>query len=109
MATLSIGQALIIAIWVAIVMSRGIGYATLTLRFSPLMTGLVVGIVTGHITEAMIITAAIQLVYMGAVAPGGALPSEPAIAGSYCCNSSCIRGFYTGKSSGYRSSSWNTW
>ncbi|AYV73479.1 PTS sugar transporter subunit IIC [Niallia circulans] len=80
MATLSIGQALIIAIWVAIVMSRGIGYATLTLRFSPLMTGLVVGIVTGHITEAMIITAAIQLVYMGAVAPGGALPSEPAIA-----------------------------
>ena len=80
MATLTIGQALIIAIWVALVESRILGYATLTLRFSPLMTGLVVGLATGHVSEAMIITAAIQLIYMGAVAPGGALPSEPAIA-----------------------------
>jgi D-glucosaminate PTS system EIIC component len=80
MATLTIAQALIIAIWVALVESRILGYATLTLRFSPLMTGLVVGVATGHVSEAMIITAAIQLIYMGAVAPGGTLPSEPAIA-----------------------------
>jgi len=80
METLTWVQALLIAIWVAVVMSRGLGYATLTLRFSPLMTGLVVGVVTGHVTEAMMITAVIQLIYMGAVAPGGALPSEPAIA-----------------------------
>lgn len=80
MNTLTVGQALIIAIWVALIESRILGYATLTLRFSPLMTGLIVGVVTGHVSEAMIITAAIQLIYMGAVAPGGALPAEPAIA-----------------------------
>ena len=73
-------QALIIAIWVALVESRSLGYATLTLRFSPLMTGLVCGIVMGDVTNAMIVTATIQLIYMGAVAPGGTLPSEPAIA-----------------------------
>lgn len=80
MTTLTVAQALIIAIWVALVESRILGYATLTLRFSPLMTGLIVGVVTGEVGQAMMITAAIQLIYMGAVAPGGALPSEPAIA-----------------------------
>jgi PTS system mannose-specific IIC component len=62
------------------VMSRGLGYATLTMRFSPLMTGLVVGAVMGNIPQAMIITATIQLIYMGVFAPGGAMPSEPCVA-----------------------------
>lgn len=79
-ASLSIAQALIIAIWVAIVESRSLGYATLNLRFSPLMTGLVVGVVMGDVATAMIITASIQLIYMGMIAPGGAMPSEPAVA-----------------------------
>lgn len=73
-------QALLIALWVALVQSRGIGYATLTLRFSPLMTGLVCGIVLNNVQDAMIITAAIQLMYMGVFAPGGGMPSEPAVA-----------------------------
>lgn len=77
---LTAAQALIIGVWIALVESRILGYATLTLRFSPLMTGLIVGLVTGQVAEAMTITAAIQLIYMGAVAPGGTLPSEPAIA-----------------------------
>jgi D-glucosaminate-specific PTS system IIC component len=80
MEALTVTQALLIAIWVALIESRILGYATLTLRFSPLMTGLIVGVVTGQVADAMVITAAIQLIYMGAVAPGGALPSEPAIA-----------------------------
>lgn len=79
-ASLSAVQALIIAIWVALVESRGLGYATLNLRFSPMMTGLVVGIVMGNVPAAMITTAAIQLIYMGVVAPGGTMPSEPAVA-----------------------------
>ncbi|MBB5887943.1 PTS system mannose-specific IIC component [Lactovum miscens] len=78
--TLTVVQALLIAIWVALVESRILGYATLTLRFSPLMTGFVVGLVTGHVAEAMIVTATIQLIYMGTVAPGGTLPAEPSIA-----------------------------
>jgi len=79
--TLTFWQSLIIALWVAAVMSRAfLGGATLTLRFSPLMTGLVVGIVMGDVAGAMVITAAIQLIYMGVFSPGGTMPSEPAIA-----------------------------
>ncbi|AEB06800.1 phosphotransferase system PTS sorbose-specific IIC subunit [Coriobacterium glomerans PW2] len=74
-------QALIIAIWIAAVMSRALlGGATTTLRFTPMMTGLVVGVVFGRIAEAMIVTASIQLIYMGVFSPGGQMPSEPAIA-----------------------------
>lgn len=80
MGSLSVVQALLIAIWVALVQSRAFGYTTLTLRFSPLMTGLVCGIVMGDVSQAMIVTAAIQLIYMGAIAPGGTMPSEPAVA-----------------------------
>lgn len=81
MATLTVGQSLIIALWVAAVMSRAfLGGATLTLRFSPLMTGLIVGIVMGNVPGAMITTAAIQLIYMGVFSPGGTMPSEPAVA-----------------------------
>ncbi|WAA09119.1 PTS mannose/fructose/sorbose/N-acetylgalactosamine transporter subunit IIC [Fervidibacillus albus] len=81
METLSLWQSLIIALWVAAVMSRSLlGGATLTLRFSPLMTGLIVGIVMGDVPGAMVITAAIQLIYMGVFSPGGTMPSEPSIA-----------------------------
>jgi PTS system mannose-specific IIC component len=79
--TLTVVQSLLIALWVAAVMSRWLGGgATLTLRFSPLMTGLVVGIILGEVRQAMIITAAIQLIYMGVFSPGGSMPSEPSIA-----------------------------
>ena len=64
MDTLSVMQSLLIALWVAAVMSRWLGGgATLTLRFSPLMTGLVVGIVMGDVAQAMIVTAALQMIY----------------------------------------------
>lgn len=75
-------QAAVLAIWVALIMSRALGGATLTLRFTPLMTGLVVGVVFGDISKAMMITAAIQLMYMGVFSPGGQMPSEPAVAAS---------------------------
>ena len=81
METLSITQSLLIALWVAAVMSRWLGGgATLTLRFSPLMTGLVVGIVMGDVAQAMIVTAALQMIYMGVFSPGGSMPAEPSIA-----------------------------
>lgn len=81
METLSVVQSLLIALWVAAVMSRWLGGgATLTLRFSPLMTGLVCGIIMGDVSNAMIVTAALQLIYMGVFSPGGSMPSEPAIA-----------------------------
>lgn len=81
METLSLAKSLLIALWVAGVMSRWLlGGASLTLRFSPLMTGLVVGIVMGRVADAMIVTASLQLIYMGVFSPGGSMPSEPAVA-----------------------------
>ena len=81
METLSVVQSLLIALWVAAVMSRWLGGgATLTLRFSPLMTGLVCGVIMGDVANAKIVTAALQLIYMGVFSPGGTMPSEPSIA-----------------------------
>lgn len=81
MDSLSVGQALIIAIWIGLVMSRVFfGGATTTLRFTPMMTGLICGIVMGDVKNAMEVSAAIQLIYMGVFSPGGQMPSEPAIA-----------------------------
>lgn len=81
METLSVMQSLLIALWTGAVMSRWLGGgATLTLRFSPLMTGLIVGLVMGRVADAMIVTAALQLIYMGVFSPGGSMPSEPSIA-----------------------------
>lgn len=81
MQTLSVLQSLLIALWVAAVMSRWLGGgASLTLRFSPLMTGLIVGVVMGNIKDAMIVTASLQLIYMGVFSPGGTMPAEPSIA-----------------------------
>ena len=81
METLSVAKSLLIALWVAGVMSRWLlGGASLTLRFSPLMTGLVVGIVMGRVADAMIVTASLHLIYMGVFSPGGSMPSEPAVA-----------------------------
>lgn len=77
----SVGQALFIALWIGCVMSRCfLGGATTTLRFTPMMTGLICGIAFGNVPQAMVITAAIQLIYMGVFSPGGQMPSEPAIA-----------------------------
>lgn len=74
-------QAAIIAVWITLIQSRFLfGGATTNLRFSPMMTGLVCGIVLGDVEKAMMITAVIQLLYMGVFAPGGQMPSEPAIA-----------------------------
>lgn len=74
-------QCFLIALWVALVLSRSLfGGATTTLRFTPLMTGLVCGVVLGAVPQAMMVTASIQLIYMGVFSPGGQMPSEPCIA-----------------------------
>lgn len=87
---MSVMQALLIALFVAAIESRALGYATLTMRFSPLMTGCFVGLVLGDMPTAMITTAAIQLIYMGVVAPGGPLPSEPSISAAIAVSAAVI-------------------
>lgn len=81
METLTVVQSLLIALWVAGIMSRWLGGgASLNLRFSPMMTGLFVGIVMGDVAQAMIVTAALQMIYMGVFSPGGSMPAEPSVA-----------------------------
>ena len=66
---MSVVQALLIALFVAAVESRALGYATLTMRFSPLMAGFVVGLVLGNMPLAMTTVATIQLIYHGRCRP----------------------------------------
>ena len=83
---ITIVQAVVISIWIGLVMSRSfLGGATTTLRFTPMMTGLIVGLVFGRVAEAMIITAAIQLIYMGVFSPGGQMPLRACHCRSHCC------------------------
>lgn len=78
METLSVWQSLLISLWIAAVMSRALlGGATLTLRFSPLMTGLVIGLIMGDIQNAMIIATVILLINLGVNSPGASMASEP--------------------------------
>ena len=77
---IEIWQSLLIAIWVGLVMTRSLGTMTLNLRSSPLVTSLVVGIILGEVSQSVMIGAAIQLVYMGVVGPGGVNASEPTVA-----------------------------
>lgn len=75
---------------VVLIESRCFGFASLNLRFSPLMTGLFIGLVLGDVKQAMIITAAIQLIYMGVIAPGGQMPAEPAVATAVAVSAALI-------------------
>lgn len=79
MDTLSIWQSLIIAIWIALVEGRAFGGTTLTLRFSPLMTGLVIGLIMGNLGLAMVTATILQLIYLGVNSPGASMAQEPAI------------------------------
>ena len=79
---MSVIQALIISIWVALIQARFFGYAGLNLRFSPLMTSLFVGVVLGDVAQGVKVGAAIQLISMGQIAPGGQMATEPAVSGT---------------------------
>lgn len=80
---LTILQALFLSICVSLILSRGLGYASLMLRFSPMMMGLLSGIILNDIPNALKISALVQLLYLGVLAPGGVMRSEPAVAVSF--------------------------
>lgn len=88
---MTIIQASLIAFWVALIQARFFGYTGLNLRFSPLMTSLFVGIVLGDVTQGVMVGAAIQLISMGQIAPGGQMATEPAVSGAVA-NSVAILG-----------------
>ncbi|AXY24885.1 PTS sorbose transporter subunit IIC [Suicoccus acidiformans] len=89
-------QALLIAIWVGLTQGRIFGGPlSLNMRFSPLLTSLFCGIVLGDIPTGVATGATIQLITMGQVAPGGQMPTEPAVAASIAVPLTIVSGLST--------------
>lgn len=80
---LTILEAFLLSFCLSLILSRGLGYASLMLRFTPMMMGLITGIILNDIPNALKISALIQLLYLGVLAPGGVMRSEPAVAVSF--------------------------
>jgi D-glucosaminate PTS system EIIC component len=80
---LTILEAFLLSFCLSLILSRGLGYASLMLRFTPMMMGLLTGIILNDIPNALKISALIQLLYLGVLAPGGVMRSEPAVAVSF--------------------------
>lgn len=57
----------------------GVGYYTL---YRPLVAGTLVGFVLGDPVQGAIVGATINLIYLGFISAGGALPGDPALAGT---------------------------
>ncbi|HJD46823.1 MAG TPA: PTS sugar transporter subunit IIC [Candidatus Mediterraneibacter norfolkensis] len=76
---MSIGLALTFGIlyWLA---TNKLWYGALHLTRQPLVLAVPIGIIMGDVPTAMIIGAALQMIYLGAIAPGGTLPSDEALA-----------------------------
>lgn len=72
----------------------GYTFGVVTL-FSPLPAALFVGIVLHNIPVAMAVGASLQLMYLGLLAPGGAMPSDPTIAALVACTVACTTGMDT--------------
>lgn len=76
---MSIGLALVFGIlyWLA---TNKLWYGTLHLVRQPIVLAVPIGIIMGDLPNAMIIGASLQMIYLGAIAPGGTLPSDEALA-----------------------------
>ena len=72
-------QALLIGAWVGFTRGGKVGYSFLICQ-RPIITALVIGIILGKIPEAMVIGAAVQLIYMGLIAPGGNYAADDTVA-----------------------------
>lgn len=79
MEQLQIWQSLVIAIWVALIQSR-VTMFSLQLRYGPLMTALIIGIVMGDVAAALQIGVAVQLALFNVGGAGGQTSAEPSVA-----------------------------
>lgn len=76
---MNFGLALIFGIlyWLA---TNKLWYGALHLTRQPLVLAIPIGLIMGNLPDAMKIGAALQMIYLGAIAPGGTLPSDEALA-----------------------------
>lgn len=63
--------------WLA---TNKIWYGALHITRQPLVLAVPIGLIMGDLPNAMKIGAALQMIYLGAIAPGGTLPSDEALA-----------------------------
>ncbi|MGL9814914.1 PTS system, D-glucosaminate-specific IIC component [Enterococcus sp. DIV0098] len=95
MQNLTIVQALLISLFYWFKGSRlGYTFGVYTI-FSPLPASLWVGIILGDIPTAMIVGGSLQLMYLGLLAPGGAVPSDPTVAALVATTVSIVSGMDT--------------
>lgn len=73
--------AIIVALWYYVNMFR-IGYHFTYAFGSPIVLGLICGVLYGDVAQGLIIGANIQLVYLGVIVAGGNLPSDQCLAAS---------------------------
>lgn len=57
-----------------------IGYSAAPIIGAPFLMGLVAGIIYGDVSQGIVISGSIMLMYIGVIAPGGQLPSDGALA-----------------------------
>jgi len=57
-----------------------VGYTFRTIAGNPVTIGFIAGLITGDMKNALLIGGSIQMVYLGTIAPGGALPSDYSMA-----------------------------
>lgn len=76
---MNIGLALTFGIlyWIA---TNKLWYGSLHLIRQPIVLAVPIGLIMKDMENAMIIGAALQMIYLGAIAPGGTLPSDEALA-----------------------------
>lgn len=63
------------------IMKTDVGYAFTHAMRQPLFASLFIGIIMGDLTQAIIIGAAVQILYIGLVAAGSNLPADDCLAG----------------------------
>lgn len=76
---MNFGLALLFGVfyWLA---TNKLWYGTLHLVRQPLVLAVPIGLIMGNVSDAMKIGASLQMIYLGAIAPGGTLPADEALA-----------------------------
>ena len=75
---------LIVSIFTGIyywIMKTDVGYAITHAIRQPLFSALLIGLIMGDVKQAVIIGAAVQILYIGLVAAGSNLPADDCLAG----------------------------
>ena len=89
-------QALLLGVLYYVVTSTWLGPFSFYIGMRPLVVGLFTGLILGNVSKGVEIGLQIQLVYMGFIGAGGAMPSDMALAGICGTALGIVQGLDTG-------------